>query len=214
MSFTGSLSDVRFSDYCSTDEEGLWLNVEIDDMGPISGPCRDYATNDPGTSSSSFEGGRVRDRTVHAYLTRGADGPVVSSDSTVVGVAVYRTPVADSILGHEAWPPTVEYAGRLWTLDRVVHQSSGDGGTIEVPVDTADGDRLVGFVASEPPGLSPRGTAGSSTADRADINRDRIDGARELRGSCSARRRPLRGTGSRAAAAKTSTVALLVYRPE
>lgn len=145
--FTGAFSDVSFSEYCSTRERGLWLNVEVDDQGPISGPCRDDTTRDPGTSSSSFEGHTVRARVVRAYLTRGADGPEVSSDATVLGVAVYReAPGARLVLGMRT-AQEVEYAGRTWVLDRVEGQPDGGHDAVPVTIDTADGDRLLGLVA-------------------------------------------------------------------
>lgn len=156
--FTGRFSDLRFSEYCASDEPGLWLNVEVDDQGAVSGPCdhmADDPTNDPGTSSSSFEGDRVRERVVRAYLTRGADGPVVSSASAVVGVAVYEVASdQQQALGMRV-PSTVEFAGRTWVLDRRLDQPAGDRGPLRTTVDTADGDRLLGLVARD-------GTVGAS----------------------------------------------------
>ncbi|MFC6342852.1 hypothetical protein ACFP8W_12765, partial [Nocardioides hankookensis] len=146
VDFTAAFSDVRFSEYCTTDERGLWINVEIDDQGPISGPCRDDDYRDPGTSSSSFEGDRVRGHVVRAYLTRGADGPEVTSDSAVVGVAVYRqSPRAQLVLGMRV-EQQVEYAGRTWVLDRLEDQPAGSRDAVRTTVDTADGDRLLGLV--------------------------------------------------------------------
>ena len=144
--FTAAFSDVRFSDYCSTDEKGLWLNVEVDDQGPISGPCRDGAGRDAGAASSSFEGHRVEDRVVRAYLTRGPDGPEVTSDSAVVGVAVYRVPAgAELVLGMRV-AQQVEYAGHSWVLDHIADQPGSSHGVLRTTVDTADGDRLLGVV--------------------------------------------------------------------
>jgi hypothetical protein len=142
--FTAAFDDVRFAEYCTTDERGLWLNVEIDNQGPISGPCNS-GTKDPGTSSSSFSGSKVVGRTVRAYLTRGADGPEVSSDSSTVGVAVYEEPAGErQVLGMRV-ASTVEYAGRLWRLDRTIDKQAGDD-AVRATVDTDDGDRLIGVV--------------------------------------------------------------------
>lgn len=134
--FTGAFSDVRFSEYCTTDERGLWLAIEVDGQRTIDGPCQD-AGRDPGSSGSSFEGHRVRDHVVRAYLTRGADGPEVRSGSAVVGVAVYRRAAGgEQVLGLRV-PQSVEYAGRTWVLDSVE--------TTPLTIDSAHG-LVVGLV--------------------------------------------------------------------
>lgn len=174
VAFTAAFSDVRFSEYCHTDEPGLWLNVEIDDQGPISGPCREDQ-RDPGTSSSSFEGQLERDLVVRAYLTRGPNGPEVTSDSTVVGVAVYQQAQgASRVLGMRV-PRTVEHAGRTWVLDSTISQGEDRRGPVRTVVDTEDGDQLLGLVGrgatviARWDGLLTRGTssyigAGSGSA--------------------------------------------------
>ncbi|WP_395694014.1 hypothetical protein [Nocardioides sp.] len=134
--FTGAFDGVRFSEYCTTDQKGLWLNVEVDHQGPISGPCREDG-RDPGSASATFLGHRVRDRVVRAYVTRGAEGPVVRSASTVVGVAVYTTPSAPRVLGMRV-APSVEYGGRTWVLDSVE--------TAPLTLDTRE-DVVIGLVA-------------------------------------------------------------------
>uniref|UniRef100_UPI002600D708 hypothetical protein n=1 Tax=Nocardioides sp. TaxID=35761 RepID=UPI002600D708 len=140
VSFRGRLSDVRFASYCTTQEKGLWLNVDFDGDGPITGPCRGTDSRDPGGSWSSFEDdGPAARHTVRAYVTRGFDGPEVDTADAEVGVGIYSQPSPTRQVQGMSVDTVVEYAGRTWQLDRVIR----DGGVL----DFSTTDQLLGFVA-------------------------------------------------------------------
>lgn len=144
VTFRGRLSEARFASYCTTTEKGLWLNVEVDDDGPISGPCQVSDARDAASSWSSFEDDHPATRhTVRAYLTHGSQGPEVDAAQAELGVGVYEQPADTREVQGMTVDPLVEYAGRTWQLVEV----DADGAT---RLDVRGTDRLLGFVAEGP----------------------------------------------------------------
>lgn len=142
VTFVGRLSAARIASYCTTQERGLWVHVEIDDDGPMSSTCRRTDSRDAGASWSSFEDpGGVAPHTVRTYVTRGDDGPEVTDADVELGVGVYEQPADVRVVDGMTVDRTVEYAGRTWEL---VHVDSDGAELLEVP----GSDRLVGLVAS------------------------------------------------------------------
>jgi hypothetical protein len=146
-----ALGELEFSDYCATDQKGLWINISVDGDGPMSSSCADDPgnTGDVSGVSSSFPGASqvAREHTVRAYVTRGDQGPEVSGEGVRLGVGVYeRADAPRDVLGLGI-DRTVEWGGRTWVLDRVVPGPS-TGAPLATTLDTADGDLLIGFVAS------------------------------------------------------------------
>ena len=142
VSFVGRLSAARFASYCTTQEKGLWIHVEVDDDGPMSSTCRTTDVRDAGTSWSSFEdAGGEAPHTVRAYVTRGDDGPEVSGADVELGIGVYDQPADVRVVDGMTVDRTVEYAGRTWEL---IHVDDDGAARLEV----RGSDRLLGLVAS------------------------------------------------------------------
>lgn len=134
----GRLDRLGLSHYCRTDEEGLWVQVSVDGDGAIGSSCSSAAVDDAGPGWSTLDDHTAGTHHVEVYLTRGPDGPRVSTGATV-GIGIYSLPPAAAhLLGMDV-EPTVEAAGRTWVIDRVV---DGD----HAVVDTGDADRLLGFL--------------------------------------------------------------------
>ena len=144
--FTGALSDVRFSDYCSTATGGLWYGLTLDGRDLGSGDCVGNDPRDAGTSSSVYSGRRVREHVLRATFTRGSKGPRVSPPDGVLGLGVYRLAAAGrDVLGLDV-SRTLEQFGRTWQLERVIPQPAGSRGRLSTTIATGDSDRLVGLV--------------------------------------------------------------------
>jgi hypothetical protein len=145
-----SLADLRFSDYCATEEKGLWFNVSVDGDGSMGGECHDRPdeTGDVSGAWASFAdtSAPVRKHTVRAYLTRGAQGPEVSAHDVSLGLGVYGRGSAPRDVLRFGVDQTVEWRGRTWVLDRLVRQPSGNA-PVDTTVDTTGSDLLVGYVA-------------------------------------------------------------------
>ncbi|WP_193605211.1 hypothetical protein [Nocardioides dongkuii] len=147
VTFRGRLPEVRLASYCAAAERGLWLQFEIDDLGPRGHSCQARDSASVGIVGGVLEdGARVRDHTVRAYLTRGARGPVVDSPGTDLGVAVYQQPAEPVEVFGTRVESQIEYAGRTWRLDRTP-ESFGDVDDWGTRVEASDTDLLIGLVA-------------------------------------------------------------------
>lgn len=136
LTFDGRPDRLSFAGYCRTSAKGLWLNIELDGSGPFTTQCASDDA-DAGANGSQLDDSTPGRHTVTAYVTRGMKGPRVSVEG--LGLGIYRTGGDADVLGAPV-PRTVEADGRTWALDRVVMND-------RTTVDTADGDRLLGFVA-------------------------------------------------------------------
>ena len=134
---SGPLDQLQIASRCSDATEGIWFNLSVDGDGPVQwGQCSDGGVdNTPSATLGSRDPGR---HTFTAYATRGENGPRVPVDE--LGVGLYATEPATPV-GNASAAATVESAGRTWRLTETLDAT-------QTVVDTADGDRLVGFAAS------------------------------------------------------------------
>ncbi|MDN4162442.1 hypothetical protein [Nocardioides abyssi] len=212
VTFRGRLGAVRVARYCTSEEPGLWVHIDVDGDGPISGQCSAEDSVDAGPSWYSLDDpGPVGDHTVRAYLTRGENGPEVRPSGAEVGVAVYRQSAPTVAMAGLDVETVIEHAGRTWRLDPLV---PGTGDTFRgehdwsTVVDTADGDALAVLVGEG--GLvratwQGRLSRGGSASFGSQVGPAVLVGGVLLEGDEYDVRVLARGTGARAA--------LLVYRP-
>jgi hypothetical protein len=151
LTFTGSLGDVRFSEYCRPDGPRLWLKMEIDDEGWTGGPC---SAGDPGEDAgaygTSLSPGSAREQhTVRLWVTRaqaGRRGTPVANPGTVIGLGIYSLEGERRVSHGVEVPPVVEWNGRSWTWAGTIEPPAG-ARALRRSLDTADGPLLVGFAA-------------------------------------------------------------------
>lgn len=198
MSAPGRLDQARFAFYCTATDDNLWVNLDIDGSPGTSSSCggsgRDAAI---GTSTTELRVDSSPVHSVRVYLTRGSDGPEVSPAGVVFGAGVYeRDTIETRVLGITV-ETTVEYEGRTWTLDDVLDSPA--------TIDTADGDRLLAYVA--------RGRKATlSWSGR--LVPDQVTSMGSASGGVSSSQAGLLLAGDRYTVRLAGTGQIVVYRPE
>jgi len=143
----GSLDTLFFSDFCTTEAQGLWVKLSIDGEGWTGTDCgASEGVADAGASWSSFstDGEPVEEHDVRLYVTEGSKGrEVVSDPTTVIGVGVYdRDEPREEVLG-VGYAQEVDSGGRRWLLEEVRELEAGT--PVSLPAD--DRARLLGLAS-------------------------------------------------------------------
>ncbi|HEX6149006.1 hypothetical protein [Nocardioides sp.] len=130
LEFTVPDGGLRISELCTGVPTGYWVNVEVEDRGPLSiGGCSETPPIDAGSAdATSYDPGDFpagEKVTARTWVSRRVEGPAVELPGARLGVAAYVVAEpAGRVAGHDA-PTLVEYDGHLWEYDGQLTREPG-----------------------------------------------------------------------------------------